>query len=290
MNSSLKLLTLAFVYFVFLNLFEAAQQYYYINNFNLAGAEEVSFLVLLKNHGMRWLVWAVFALPFGVVVLKNPITQQNLGSLVLIIKYSLFVGSTLLITLVSISILQLWTGGDNFSAFTEYFLFYVFQKSALFVNAYLGLIVIIHLYRNYQILDLKIIELSDLKEQYQKLYQSFKEKTYQDATPLIQIKIGNKIKAIPLSEITWIQSDDYCVKIHTKDQKAYNLRKSMKAMEQELATKGFVRIHRNSIVNREAIESFSFSNEPKVGLKNGMILTIASSRIPKVRAMLKEVV
>lgn len=287
MKAYRKVFIIAFIYFALLNLFEAAQQYYYIVNFDLADTTEISFWGLLKNHAIRWVIWGIFAIPLTYFTIKNPIQKQSLNSR-LLLKYSVYILLFLFATLSLISLFQLLASGDGLSGFWESFAFFAFQKSALFVNAYLGLIALVHLYLNYQELDLKVIELSDLKEQYQSLYTSLKEKTYQDSTPIIQIKIGNKVKAIPLSEIIWIQSDDYCVKVHTRKGKAYTLRKSMKAMEQELSAKGFIRIHRNSIVNREEIESCTFVNDPQIHLKNGVNLSIASSRVSKVRAMFKE--
>ena len=103
---------------------------------------------------------------------------------------------------------------------------------------------------------------------------------------LIHVKIGNKLKAIPLADISWIQSEDYCVRIHTKLEKSYLLRKSMKAMERELAPKGFIRVHRNSIVNIAEVDSFIFQADPQVKLKKGEAIKIANSRIPQIKELL----
>ena len=105
---------------------------------------------------------------------------------------------------------------------------------------------------------------------------------------LISIKIGDKVKMIPLVEIDWIQSADYCVQIHTKNNRSYFLRQSMKAMENQLSAKGFIRIHRNSIISLKAVETFQFNPNSEVTLKSGMVLPIANSRIAKVRAWIKD--
>ena len=60
----------------------------------------------------------------------------------------------------------------------------------------------------------------------------------------------------------------------------------MKAMELELNNRGFIRVHRNSIVNKEAIDTIIFTQKPHLKLKNGQSIPIANSRIAKVKARL----
>lgn len=283
MKTSHKLYIAAAVYFIGLILFETAQQQYYITSFDLYGEETVSFLKLLQNHATLWLVWIIWVFPLLIYARKHPIRRLNLP---LLLQYGLRVVVILLFTLVSISCIKLWLNGQQLATFGEYFAFYTFQKAALFINAYLGLLVFINLHQSLQLLDAKVVELSDLHTRYENLYEDFTQQQLDDQTPLVQIKIGNKVKNILLSEIIWVQSDDYCVKIHTKNN-AYNLRKSMKAMEKELAPRGFIRVHRNSIVNKEAIDTLTFTQKPHVRLKNGQSLQIDTSRIPKIKASLK---
>lgn len=281
-----KVLVLAALYFVMLNVFEAAQQYYYINSFNLAGAAQVTIFDLLSKHSARWLVWGLLALPLVYWVAKYPIKKHTL-SLSVLVHYCLGVFSLLILTVSVISALQLWQDGQNLNAFFEYFVFIAFQKSALFVNGYLGVVLLVHLFLNYQKLEMHIVELADLKGQYQSLYEDFKSKPVDDSERLLRIKVGNHVKAILLSDVTWIQADDYCVKIHCKQGASYNLRKSMKEMEAELLPRGFMRIHRNSIVNRAEISSFRFGKDAMIELKNGTTLNIAASRVSKIRSALQ---
>ncbi|GAB5551123.1 MAG: hypothetical protein Sapg2KO_07140 [Saprospiraceae bacterium] len=283
MKTNHKLYIAITFYFIALILFETAQQQYYLTSFDLLGNREVSFFDLLQNHVTLWLVWTVFTLPLLVYVKKHPIQKLSLSS---ILQYGSRIAGTLLITLIAISCIKLWVNGQPLATFGEYLSFYTFQKAALFFTAYLGLVVFMNLHNNLQLLDLKVVALSDLSVRYKNLYDDLSQKKMGDQTPLVQIKIGNKVKNILLSEVIWVQSDDYCVKIHTKD-KAYNLRKSMKAMEQELVPRGFIRVHRNSIVNKVAIDTLTFTQKPHVRLKNGQSLQIATSRIPKIKASLK---
>ncbi|MDB3907231.1 LytTR family transcriptional regulator [Crocinitomicaceae bacterium] len=146
----------------------------------------------------------------------------------------------------------------------------------------------INFYKNVQLLDSKIVELSTLKEEFRSVYDELRNKT-QDDSPIIQIKIGNKVKNILLSEIIWVQSDDYCVKVHTQN-KSYNLRKSMKLMETELESQGFVRLHRSYIVNKKHVDAISYASSPCVLLKNGIQLKMSAGRTAKVKAAFKNAV
>lgn len=285
MKASTKILLLGIGCFTLVVLFEAAQQQYYITRFQLAN-EEVSFFDLLKNHAFRWLIWVVFGLALYRFTLKRPIHQSSFD-LKLIGQYAIVVITLLLLAICTISLMMQWANGDGFDQFFEYFQFYIYQKAALFTSAYLGLIILIHLYLHQQELELKIVELSSLKKENKQLYQELKSQSIQDHSPLIHIKIGNKLKAIPLSEIYWIQSEDYCVRVHTKNGQSYLLRKSMKAMERELMAKGFIRIHRNAIVNITEVDSFLFQDEPTVVLKQGETLKIANSRVAQIKEVLK---
>ncbi|MDT0608512.1 LytR/AlgR family response regulator transcription factor [Croceitalea rosinachiae] len=280
MKVNLRISIIAFLYFAALIAFETGQQHFYINRFNLPGNDEVSFWYLIKNHAVRWGIWTITAIPLTNYVLKNPLRSFNLA---LLKHYFFWVLSTLIFTLIAISLYQLWFDENNITDFKEYFSFFSYQKGALFVNAYIGIIVLLTLLQNLKLLDATFIELSDLKSNHEELLRQGLE----DSTPLIQIRIGNNIKNVLLSNVIWIQSDDYCVRIHTQEG-SYHLRKSMKAIEEELSDRGFIRIHRKYIVNRLEIDSINFSKESYVQLKNGINLIIAQNRIPKVKAYLKK--
>lgn len=279
MKVNVKIFIAALIYFILLITFEACQQYYYVTRFDLAGNQGVSITELIKSHVLRWFIWGMLAVPMSLHIIKRP--SRNF-SFALLSRYFFMVLCTLLLTLVAISVFNLWFYGNNLAEFYEVFLFFAYQKSALFVNAYLGLIILVALINNMKLLDAKIVALSDLKEEYQDL----RKKALADTTPIIQIRIGKKLKNVLFSEIIWVQSDDYCVRVHTK-QGAYHLRKSMKSMEKELTHWGFLRIHRNCIVNKMEIDTIVFSQDPKVLMKNGNSLSIAQSRIPKIKAYLK---
>jgi hypothetical protein len=236
-------------------------------------------LELVKLHAVRWGIWSLLAIPFGWYVYKHP--AKHLSAEVLI-KYGVGLILTLITTLFAISLSVLLNSRESVDQFWEVFSFFVYQKAALFVNAYLGLIILLNLLRHLHLLDSKMIELADLKDEFQSVYEELSYRKKDDHTPIIQIRVGNKVKNILVSDIIWVQSDDYCVKVHTSNG-AYSLRKSMKRMEQELTPKGFVRLHRSVIVNRKEVDTLVYSPAPQVTLKNGQTLPIALSRLPKVK-------
>ena len=79
-----------------------------------------------------------------------------------------------------------------------------------------------------------------------------KERAARAASPAapdrIVVKSGRQLHVLPLADIDWIESADYCVDLHVGE-RAYSLRRSMAAVESELEPVGFCRIHRTAIVN-----------------------------------------
>jgi len=59
---------------------------------------------------------------------------------------------------------------------------------------------------------------------------------------------GRRSVVIHIADIDWIEAQDYCALVHTRGA-SYLLRKSIRALEQQLAPRGFVRVHRSAIVN-----------------------------------------
>lgn len=64
----------------------------------------------------------------------------------------------------------------------------------------------------------------------------------------IALRIGNKIKVIPIDEISHLESDDDYVKIHVGEA-VFLKEKTMKYFESHLNSEQFVRIHRSFILN-----------------------------------------
>lgn len=272
-----------FFYFAGLVWFEAAQQHFYITSFELAGKDEVTILGLMSRHSIRWAIWVILALPFARFVFLHPARQLNSR---LLVGYGVGMILTLLATILVISGVEVWSSELSRDYFVELVAYFTYQKAALFVNAYLGLIILISLHQHTKLLDSKMVELSDLKIEFKSRYDELSNQIKDDHAPLIQIKVGNKVKNIMLDDIIWVQADDYCVKVHTNGG-SYNLRKSMKLMEQELEPWGFIRLHRNTLVNKDEVDTLIYAPEPGVTLKNGQNLPIALGRVSKVKEHFK---
>ena len=74
------------------------------------------------------------------------------------------------------------------------------------------------------------------------------------AAQRIVVKSGRQLHFVPLADIDWIESADYCVDLHV-GARTYSLRRSMAAVEAELEPAGFCRVHRTAIVNLARVRS-----------------------------------
>lgn len=68
----------------------------------------------------------------------------------------------------------------------------------------------------------------------------------------LAIPAGDRVMIIRVADIEWIEAADNYVSIHV-GKKSWLLRETISALEQRLAPKGFVRIHRSTIVNAQRV-------------------------------------
>lgn len=266
--------------------FEASQQYYYVLQFNLVEPSEVSFWHLLQGQAWRWLFWIFFSIPLVIFVFKNPIDKYSL-SVKALSKYLGFISFLLILNIITIAFFQLFINKEalTVSNIIEYVTFFTFQKSPIYLISFIGLVIIVHFILNTEILELKMKELSSLKEKQIQLYEELKSKSYADSSPIIEVKIGTRLKYVPLDTISWIEADDYCVKLHDLQNQSYTLRTSLKALESELPN-SFVRVHRKAIVNLEKVKVLLLSDQPRLLLCNDIEVVVAHSRLKEVKESL----
>ena len=74
------------------------------------------------------------------------------------------------------------------------------------------------------------------------------------------VKSAGAISFIPITEIDWIEADDYYARLHVGT-KNYLLRRSLLELEQELDPTMFCRIHRSAIVNLEKVKTLKLNSE-----------------------------
>jgi len=84
----------------------------------------------------------------------------------------------------------------------------------MYTLGYIAITIILHFYFVNEQLQIEIQTVADLKQENKGLYQQLSTKI-DDKASILNIKIGNKRKIIPVRNINWIEADDYCVKVHT---------------------------------------------------------------------------
>lgn len=92
----------------------------------------------------------------------------------------------------------------------------------------------------------------------------------------IQVKTGDRIKLIPLTEVVFFHASDKYVEVHTYD-KTHLISKSLSRLENELPPEDFVRIHRSTIINMNYLDEITrgFGGSYYARMKNG-----EQSRLP----------
>ncbi len=166
----------------------------------------------------------------------------------------------------------------SINAFSETLLFFTVQKGITFLFAYCLLVLILFNKSKEQVIDAQWLEIETLKT------DSSASGT-QNLNPQVSIKIGNRVKLISLNEVTWIESDDYCVKIHT-EHKSYSFRKSLKSLEEQLAPFQFVRVHRGALLNLGYLDQVDFE-QSVIKLQDSSELPLSKSGAQVLRKALK---
>lgn len=231
--------------------FDALQQKFYLDTFNLYPNTTITFLDILENHLIRWLIWTIVSISYvGYSWQKFTKTDSPIGFKTWAIISALVFGANL-VSIVLICFTSIFEADSelNLALFTELFTFMFYQKGLSFIFASSLLVLLIYNRANSMVIDAQWVEIKNLKEQ--------PSTTYEDKKPTLNIKIGNKLKVIPISDVHWFEADDYCVKVHTMD-KTYTMRKSLKSLQKELASLKFVRVHRSALLNLNYLDHIDF--------------------------------
>jgi two-component system, LytTR family, response regulator len=69
----------------------------------------------------------------------------------------------------------------------------------------------------------------------------------------IVVKGSNRVRLLPVDQITWIEADGMYVKLHTRDGAVHLHRGLLGSLETLLDVRRFVRIHRSAIVNIDLV-------------------------------------
>lgn len=262
--------------------FETAQQLYYINRYEIAFG--VTFWELLKEQSYRWIVWMLLGF-FLFSYIKHTNREINLRSYYIKLISSIL--GLVVLNILIISILQMRLNGVSFSGsvfINEYVIFYIYQKAPMYTLGYIAISGILYLYFSNEQLQIKVQQLSDVKVTNEMLYKKISAYT-DDKAQVLTIKIGNKKRVVPVAQICWIESDDYCVKVHTEDGNSLSMRTSLKALEEKLGA-NFLRVHRKAIVNMDYVKEFTLANPPKIILQTQDEVQVSKSQLKGVRDFL----
>ncbi|MEO9481848.1 MAG: LytTR family DNA-binding domain-containing protein [Ekhidna sp.] len=285
MNRKISIALISFI--LFLIFFDAVQQKYYIETFSLRPeGTELSLITLFKHHFIRWLIWGTISFPFGVLVWRQLLKRSENVSKRILILISVAIPLSTFVSLCSISIQSIVDQELVFEVdlFLEFLTFFTFQKGLTFLMASITLTLLLYNQSREKTIASQFIEIKDLKRKSSNLEEALNFTTQEE--PHLNIKTGHKFQPIALSEIIWIQSDDYCVKIHTENQ-AFTLRKSMKALEEQLAQYGFIRIHRAALLNMNFFQQVNFDSS-RVKLINTAELPISKAGAKALKKKLEE--
>ena len=273
-------ITILIVVLLFAITFETFQQLYYIKRFDLA--ENVTFFDILKSQSYRWIIWMFFGL-FLFKFAKKKTVLKKFG-LSYFLKYLAFIVLLVLINIVIIAFIQMIQNGDPFAIqlfVKEYITFYIFQKAPIYILGYIAIAIILHFYFVSEELQFQVQELSELKDSNLKLYNELKSEI-NDKTTILNVKIGNKRRIIPVEEIQWIEADDYCVKLHLENGKVYTMRSSLKTLEGKLSFP-FLRVHRKAIVNMARVKELNTNRAPVLILHNELEIAVSKSNLKTVK-------
>jgi two-component system LytT family response regulator len=67
------------------------------------------------------------------------------------------------------------------------------------------------------------------------------------------IRGSDRVRLLPVEQISWIEADGMYVKVHTRDGQTYLHRALLGSLDAALDRRRFVRIHRSAIVNIDVV-------------------------------------
>jgi hypothetical protein len=283
-----KELLLTFGLFLLFVVFEAFQQQYYAIQFSNVAPEDATFLLMLKGGLSRWLTWIILAISPFAYSLKYPLKKESLSTYQLG-KYGLIILFVVLLNVTSNMMVNIFFSDFTWQQdFRHLFTHFFFHKAPIYLIALITLVLLVHYFINRELLSLKVQELSSLAQTNESLYQELKAKQVSDTAAVLHVRIGQKLKVVPVETIVWIEADDYCVRIHEQNGMAYTLRSSLKALEAKLPKRDFIRVHRQALVSSKSVKEFVFDQKPYLILNDGSEIPLALSRLKEIKTQIQQ--
>lgn len=280
------ILLVAFSLLAFI-IFEAFQQQFYAENFGNGILVEFSiwdfFLVGLK----RWTIWVSLSSVLIWFVAKFPL-KGNVNHSHLVLSYGLIMVLLLLADVALAALLNMWElGQSGFETFSELYYYYFFHKAPIIFVSLMLTVLLVNYFTLRQRVELQVRKLGRLEESNLQLAEQLERKKdrLSEESMVIQVKVGHRTKVIALEAILWVQSYDYCVKIHTQNDESFTLRSSLKKLEELLPNDQFMRIHRTAIVRLDAIDSYYQNGRAYVVLSNGEEVPVAQAQMRQLKSI-----
>jgi two-component system LytT family response regulator len=110
----------------------------------------------------------------------------------------------------------------------------------------------------------------------------------EDHVERLAVKTASGVTFVKSGDIDWVDAAGNYVRLNTRDGEAHLLRETMRALEQRLDAKRFVRVHRSTIVNVERIQEIRAQThgEHLIVMANGQRLTLSRSYRDKVHDLI----
>jgi two-component system LytT family response regulator len=120
-------------------------------------------------------------------------------------------------------------------------------------------------------------DVEEIERRLQALIEATSAATADGAKQLI-VRDGHRTVVLPLSDIEWIEAEDYYVRIHAGPRRPL-VRRSLQSLAAELESMGFARVHRSAIVNLDHVREIrpGPTGDHEVVLSSGTVTRVSRS-------------
>ena len=125
----------------------------------------------------------------------------------------------------------------------------------------------------------RAVDSDGLAGRLRQLLQATIERVDEDAPLRFTVRTGDVLSVYKAEEIDWVEADEYYAKLHIGG-RVHMVRQTMHALEEQLPTAQFARIHRSTIVNLDRVVALEpmFQGDYTVILGDGTRLRMSRRR------------